>query len=208
MARVGLFGGSFNPPHLAHLILAERARVERGLDRVLFIVAGSPPHKGARPLAPGPDRFHMVELAIQGNPAFEATDLELKTTGASYTLRTVRRLRRQVAAGDELFLMMGGDSLLELPTWWHAAELVREVPIIAFERPGSRLNEGLDALAAHFGEEWVRQVRELLVPAPLLDISATEVRERARAGLSIRYMVPEPVRAYILERGLYSGPNG
>ena len=203
-ARIGVFGGSFNPPHVAHLILAERARVERTLDRVLFVVAGQPPHKASRPLAPGPDRLRMVELAIEGNPAFEAADLELKRDGASYTLLTIRELRRRLGPEAELFLLVGGDSLLELPTGWRAEELVREVPIIAFGRPGNPLDAGVDGLAAHFGQAWVRQVRELMVAAPQMDISATEVRERVRAGLSVRYMVPEAVRAYIAERGLYA----
>jgi nicotinate-nucleotide adenylyltransferase len=201
--RIGVFGGSFNPPHMAHLVLAERARVERALDRVLFVVAGHPPHKAPRPLAPGPDRLRMAELAIQGNPAFQACDLELKKPGASYTLQTVRELRTSLGPGARLFLMMGGDALLDLPTWWHAAELAREVPIIAFGRPGSALGAELDGLARHFGEGWVRQVRALMVTAPLMEISATQVRERVRAGLSVRYMVPEAVRAYIEERGLY-----
>ena len=207
-ARIGVFGGSFNPPHVAHLILAERARVERALDRVLFVVAGQPPHKTPRPLAPGPDRLRMVELAIEGNPAFEAEDLELKRQGASYTLLTIRELRARFGAEAELFLLMGGDSLLDLPAWWRAEELVREAPIIAFGRPGNSLDAGLDGLAAHFGEAWVRQVRELMVQAPQMDISATEVRERVRAGLSVRYMVPEAVWEYIEQRGLYAGAEG
>jgi nicotinate-nucleotide adenylyltransferase len=204
-ARVGIFGGSFNPPHVAHLILAERARVEHILDRVLFVVAGQPPHKAPRPLAPGQDRLRMVELAIEGNPAFEASDMELRRTGASYTLMTVRELRGALGAQAELFLLMGGDSVLDLPGWWHARDLVREVRIVTFGRPGSALGDRLDGLAEQFGSEWVNDVRELMVDAPLMDISATEVRRRVREGLSVRYMVPEAVRRYIEERGLYRG---
>ncbi len=203
--RVGMFGGSFNPPHVAHLILAERARVERALDRVLFVVARQPPHKAPRPLAPAEDRVRMVELAVAGNPAFEASNVELRKPGASYTLRTVRELKAALGAGVELFLMLGGDSVLDLPTWWHAQELAREVKVITFGRPGSALGAKLDSLTEHFGGDWVRQVRELTVEAPLMQISATEIRRRVRAGQSVRYMVPEAVRAYIEERGLYKG---
>jgi nicotinate-nucleotide adenylyltransferase len=205
-ARVGLFGGSFNPPHVGHLVLAEWAHAERALDRVLFVVAGQPPHKAPRPLAPAADRLRMVGLAIEGNPAFEACDLELRRTGASYTLQTVRELRGGLGADVELFLIVGGDSLLELPTWWHAQELAREVPIISFGRPGTALESGLDGLAAHFGQEWVLRTRELMVDAPLMEVSATAVRQRVRDGLSVRYMVPEAVRAYIEERRLYRAP--
>ena len=201
--RIGVFGGSFNPPHVAHLILAERARTERALDRVLFVVAGRPPHKAPRPLAPAEDRLRMVELAVADNPAFEVSDVELRADGASYTLRTIRALKRALGPDAELLLMMGGDSLLDLPTWWHAQELAREVAIVTFARPGSELGGKLDTLAEHFGGDWVNRVRELMVQAPLMEISATDVRRRVRDGRSVRYMVPEAVRAYIEERGLY-----
>jgi nicotinate-nucleotide adenylyltransferase len=205
MTRIGIFGGSFNPIHLAHLILAERALQERALDRILFIPALRPPHKPQRPVAPAEHRMRMVELAIEGNPAFEASRIELERRGPSYTLVTVRQLRESLGPAAELFLLLGADSVHDIPTWWRAQELVREVEIIAFERPGYSLEEDIEALAGLFGEGWVRKVQELKVQAPLIGISATEIRERVRAGKSIRYMVPEAVRQHIFQYSLYAG---
>jgi nicotinate-nucleotide adenylyltransferase len=203
MTRVGVFGGSFNPIHLAHLILAERVRCERALDRILFVPAGRPPHKPQTPLAPAADRLRMVELAIEGNPAFEAVPLELECEEPSYTLLTVRRLREQLGPRAALFLILGSDSVRDIPTWWRADELVQEADIIAVERPGCPLEAAIGEPAGRYGRGWAGRVKELAVRAPLLAISATEVRERVRRGLSIRYLVPEPVRQYILAHGLY-----
>jgi len=207
MARAGIFGGSFDPIHVGHLILAERARAERALDRVLFIPAGRPPHKPRQPLAPARDRLEMVRLAVRGNPAFEPSSIELDRDGPSYTLLTVRELRAQIGSADELFLVLGADSVRDIPNWWRASELVREVDIIAFDRPACTVEQAVDGLVKHFGRTWADRVLELKVDAPLLGISATEIRERLARGRSIRYMVPEAVRAYIMERGLY-GPAG
>jgi len=202
MSRTGIFGGSFNPIHVAHLIMAERAVGERRLDRVLFIPAGQPPHKPRAPVACAEHRLCMVELAIAGNRAFEVSRIELDGVGPSYTLSTVRVLRRQMP-DDELFLMLGGDSLRDVGAWWRADELVQEIDIIAFDRPGAALDEALAGLADRFGQVWAERTARLRVEAPLLDISATEIRRRVRKGLSIRYLVPEAVRQHILDHGLY-----
>ncbi|MCD6416394.1 MAG: nicotinate-nucleotide adenylyltransferase [Planctomycetes bacterium] len=203
MARIGILGGSFNPVHVAHLVLAEWVRVDRQLERVLFLPAGRPPHKSRAPLAPARHRARMLELALEGNRAFEMCRVELDSEGPSYTLRTVRQLRRRFGQADELFLLLGADSLLDLPHWWQARKLVEEVSIIAFGRPGYELERRWPELADEFGGDWVRVVKDLMVAAPLLNISATAIRERLRAGLSIRYLVPEPVREYILAQRLY-----
>jgi len=177
MARTGIFGGSFDPVHVGHLILAERVRSERGLDEVLFVPAPRPPHKSDRPLIEARHRMRMVELAIEGNPAFKALSLEMERKGPSYTLTTV---------------------------WWRAEELVCEVDIIAFDRPGRTVEEALTRLQGVFGEAWADRVRELKVDAPLLDISATGIRRRIGEGKSVRYLVPEAVRIYIMDNGLYA----
>jgi len=203
MARIGIFGGSFDPVHVGHLVLAEWARVERELDEVLFVPAGRPPHKPAGPLAPAEHRLRMLELAVGDNAAFRVSRVELDAEGPCYTLLTVRRLKGQRPDG-ELFLLMGGDSLLDLPNWWRAEELASEVAVIAFDRPGALLADGLDGLASRFGEGWARRVMELRVEAPLLQVSATAIRQRVRRGLSVRYLVPEPVRRYIEQHGLYA----
>ncbi len=203
--RTGIFGGSFDPVHVAHLILAERVRETRSLDRVLFIPARRPPHKPERELGPGPQRLQMLRLAIEGNPAFEALPVELEREGPSYTLQTVRELRERLGEAAQLYLIVGGDSLREIPTWWHAEELVREVAIIAVPRPGSPIEEALAEPAERFGDDWAARTRRLAVEAPLMEVSATEVRRRVREGLSIRYLVPEAVRKHILFAGLYAG---
>jgi nicotinate-nucleotide adenylyltransferase len=202
--RAGIFGGSFDPVHVAHLVLAERVREARSLDTVLFIPARRPPHKAGRELEPGRERLHMLRLAIEGNPAFQALPVELEREGPSYTLQTVRQLRERLGAAAELYLVVGGDSLEEIPTWWRADELVREIEIVAVPRPGSPVGVALEGLAGRFGAEWAARTRELAVQVPLMEVSATEVRRRVREGLSIRYLVPEAVREHILSAGLYS----
>jgi nicotinate-nucleotide adenylyltransferase len=204
MSRAGIFGGSFDPIHVAHLAVAEAALAGGRLDQVLFVPAGTPPHKPVQPEASDAERLHMVELAIAGHPAFQAVAIELERQGPSYTLLTVRELRRRLP-GTDLFLILGGDSVRDLPTWWRADDLVREIDVIAFDRPGAMLRDSLPALAGRFGDRWVKRVEELRIEAPLLDVSATEVRRRVRAGQSIRRLVPASVRAYIEERGLYRG---
>jgi len=203
MARIGLFGGSFNPVHTAHLILAERVREEAALDRVLFVPAGQPPHKPDVPLAPAEQRVRMLELAVADNPFFGVSTLEVRRPGPSYTLTTVRELRHELGERARLFLVVGADSILDMPRWWHADELVREVEILGVARPGFPLDD-LSELEACFGGARVAEIRGSIVKAPLLAVSATEVRERVRRGLSIRYLVPEPVRQHILASGIYS----
>ena len=204
MARIGLFGGCFNPVHCAHLILAERVREQAALDKVLFVPVRVPPHKPDLALAPARDRLRMLQLALAGNPHFETCTIELDREGPSYTLLTVRQLKRELGCGCELFLIVGSDSIRDMPRWWHAGELVREVEILGVQRPGFPL-EDLSELQACFGAELVGRVRQSIVSAPLLGISATDIRERVRQRRSIRYLVPEPVRQHILSRGLYAG---
>ncbi len=205
MASIGILGGSFNPLHLAHLIVAERVRGERGLDRVLFIPAAQPPHKPRQCLAPAADRLKMVRLAIRDNPAFTVDPLELEREGPSYTLTTVRELQQRLGARDRLCLLLGADSVLDLENWWRADELAHAVDIVAFNRPGHPLDGEWEELGRRFGRHWAERLRRSRVQVPQLDISATEIRERVRRGLSIRYLVPEPVRCHIEEQGLYRG---
>ncbi len=202
MNRTGLFGGSFNPVHIAHLILAERVREEADLDRVVFVPARRPPHKPERPLAGGHHRIQMLERAIGDHPRFETSTAELDRAGPSYTLRTVRAFRENLDEESELYLLLGGDSVLDLPNWWRAHELVEEVSLIAVERPGYRLDD-LSVVSDAFDEEVVSQIRQNLVQMPLMDLSATDIRRRRQEGLSIRYLVPDSVREYICQEGLY-----
>jgi len=202
MIRVAIFGGSFDPVHLAHLVLAEYAREARSLDKVVFVPAARAPHKPQGPLAPGKDRLEMLRLAVEHNPHFEVSAMELERDGLSYTLMTVRETARSLGSECEMHLIVGSDSLHDLPNWWHADELVREARVLCLERPGFPLG-CMDELKACFGAQAVAAIREGIVEAPLLQISSSDIRRRIAQGRSIRYLVPDPVCKYIAARGLY-----
>lgn len=191
--RVGLFGGSFNPPHLAHLIVAEQVREQVQLDQVLWIPCHLPPHKEEQELAPSHHRLAMVRLAIEDNPFFDASDIEIRRGGRSYTIDTIRELQAQ-HSDWELMLILGEDSWRSLHTWRAPEEIVARVSLIVYQRPGAPDHLVDPRLKAY----------AIFVEAPLLEISATEIRQRCRQGHSIRYLVPEPVRQYIHEHQLYT----
>jgi nicotinate-nucleotide adenylyltransferase len=202
--RVGCFGGTFDPVHCGHLILAESCREALGLDLVRFVVAGAPPHKAARVHATAADRLAMARLAITGNPAFVVDDRETRRTRLSFTIDTVREMRAESPA-DELVWLIGADTLPELPAWREAAALVDLVTIATASRPGSDPEVALRSLSAPFGPERVRRLREHLVTMPLVGISSTEVRARVAAGRSVRYLVPDGVARHLADTGLYRG---
>ena len=183
--RLGLFGGTFNPIHVGHLVLAETAREHLALDRVLFIPAASPPHKRARDLLPGATRLRLVQLAIRDHPAFVASDIELTRPGPSYSIETVRCLRRQLPAAT-LFLLIGED-MLEV-RWRAWDELRRLCTIAAARRPES-------PPASCRGVRWL--------PMPQLAIASSDIRKRLAAGRSIRYLVPSAVERHIRQHRLY-----
>ncbi len=190
--NVGLFGGSFNPPHLAHLIVAETVREQFWLDQVWWIPARRPPHKAEEALVSSQHRLEMTRRATQDHPAFAVSDVEVRRADASYTVETVRAL--QAAHPDYVFsLLLGGDSLRDFGTWRQPGEIVARVPLIVYRRPGAADIEVEPYLAG----------RVRFAEAPLLEISGTEIRARLREGRSIRYLVPDAVRAYIEEHGLY-----
>lgn len=188
--RIGLLGGTFDPVHLGHLLLAEGAREALSLDHLLWIPAHVAPHKPAGPEASPEDRCRMVELAIQGHPHFRLSRLELDRPPPSYTIETVLRLQRDFpGSGNEWYFLLGAEAAAGLPSWRESQRLFVLVQFVAVPRPGvpvSRLPE---------------QVRPL--PVQTLDISASEIRQHVREGRSIRYRVLEPVRRFIEEKGLY-----
>lgn len=190
--KVGIFGGSFNPPHLAHLIMAERVREQFGLDQVLWIPNRIPPHKLEAGLVAPAHRLAMTRLAVEGNPAFTVSDVELRRDGVSYTLDTVRSLQEAMPE-NEYHLIIGEDSLRDFPTWHRPEEIVRRVPLIVYRRPGVVIDSLPDYISA----------RVRFAEAPLIEISGTDIRARLRAGRSIRYLVTEPTRTYIEKHGLY-----
>jgi nicotinate-nucleotide adenylyltransferase len=201
VAKVGLFGGSFDPIHCGHLLVAEQAREQLGLDGVVFVPGNRPPHKLGKRLAPPADRLRMVALAVEGHPGFEASDVELGRDGPSYTIVTVQQLG--AAHPDwQVYFLIGADTLPELPTWYHVAELADLCQFAVFGRPGSSLDD-TQALRGTLSDRQIAAIRRHSFAIPLMGVSSTDVRRRVREGRSIRYLVPEPVRLYIHEHGLY-----
>ena len=206
MARVGILGGSFNPPHRGHLALARAAREALRLDEVILVPAARPPHKpGDLELASPHDRLRMTRLAARGE-GFLVSDLELKRLGPSYTIDTVRALRAR-REGDQLFFLIGADTVGELPTWKGADELVREVDFVPVNRPGFDLEQGLEVVAREFGDDVAAGLRARAITMPPQPISSTEVRRRVLAGGGDdgdwRDLLPVAVADYIRAEGLY-----
>ncbi|MBI3317635.1 MAG: nicotinate (nicotinamide) nucleotide adenylyltransferase [Candidatus Omnitrophica bacterium] len=202
--KIGIFGGTFNPVHLGHLLLAEGARERLKLDLVLWVPARLPPHKSVSGEVSSEERCRMVELAIEGHPAFRLSRVELNRTGPSYAIDTIRELQSQFPGKKtEWVFLVGSDTARELPTWKQIGELMTLIQFAAVPRPRggtfrphlSRLPERrrISALPA--------AVEEIPVKTP--DISSSEIRQRLREGRSIRYWVPEAVRLHIEEGDLY-----
>jgi nicotinate-nucleotide adenylyltransferase len=185
--RWGLLGGSFNPVHHGHLITALRAAEAVNLDRVLFIPAAVSPLKNGDDLAPAAHRWAMLRLALRGNRLFEASDLELRRGGISYTVDTLRELRKKTRA--RLYWILGTDAARLLPRWKSIEEARRLADFIIVTRPGDRV----------IG----KQPKDHIVKAPLLEISSSEIRERVRKGLTVRYLLPDSVERYLRGKGLY-----
>lgn len=198
--RLGLFGGTFDPIHLGHLLLAERARETLALDQVLFMPARIPPHKLHQAITPGPVRLEMIRLAIAENPAFAVSGLELARQGPSYTVDTLRSLRAQ-GPDDQLYLLVGSDTLRELPTWHAPESIARLARIAVARRPGEPIVELPPVPAGDKLVPWT--MAEHVIEMPLIELSGRELRERVRSGRSIRYAVASSVEAYILANGLY-----
>jgi len=201
-ARLGLFGGSFDPIHFGHLISARSIAEQLGLSRVVLIPAARPPHKLGARLTDGAHRLAMIRLAVHNDALFEVNDLELRRAGPSYTIDTVQTLQGSLGSGIELHWIIGLDSLPELATWHRISELVDMVRIVTAKRPGS-VDPDLTRLRAVLGAPAVERLQTMRVETPAIEISASDIRRRVGAGLSIRYLCPEPVVEYIGIHGLY-----
>jgi len=197
--RLGVFGGTFDPIHVGHLIIAEEARARVGLDRVLFVPTLIPPHKSQRPLATSEDRYRMVQVAIEDNPGFAVSNIELNRHGPSFTVDTLHTIRAEYGPEVELYFVMGTDSLYGLKTWHRRQEILRLARIIAVTRPGFDVD--WSALEAQM--PGISRVTELL-ETTCLGVSSTDIRARLRRGFPIRYQVPATVEAYIREHHLYT----
>lgn len=189
---IGLFGGSFNPPHVAHCLVAETVRDQFGFEEIWWVPSHHPPHKTEEELASAKHRLAMTKQAAAVHPAFRVCDIELRREGVSYTVDTLRALQDEYP-DVSFWLIIGSDSLRDFGSWHCPNEIMNRVPVVVYKRPGalSSVGESRFANRVHFAD------------APLLEIAGTEIRARCRKGRSIRYLVPEPVRAYIEEHGLY-----
>lgn len=199
---IGVFGGTFDPIHVAHLAVAEAARDTYGLRRVLFVPAAQPPHKPGRTITAVEHRLAMVEAAIAGNAGFKVSRLEVDRPGPSYTVDTLLALR-QADPDGRLALILSAESFAELPTWHRAEGITELADLIVAPREGYL---AVDATSVE-GDGAARDARVAHLDGPRIRLSASEIRERAAAGRSIRYLVPDAVAAYIGDHGLYQHPR-
>jgi nicotinate-nucleotide adenylyltransferase len=200
--RLGLFGGTFDPIHLGHLILAEACREACGLDRVWFVVTASPPHKG-RDRTPVAHRLEMARVAVAGHAAFEVSEIEAQGAGPHYSYQTLERLASE-RPGDELYFLIGADSLIDLPTWRHPERVAAAATIVVVNRPGLD-REAVPPSPEVLGPD-ARPPRFVAVPP--IGIASSDLRTRRAEGRSIRYQVPRGVEAYIEAHGLYPASPG
>jgi nicotinate-nucleotide adenylyltransferase len=197
--KIGILGGTFDPPHIGHLWLATLAADALGLDRVLLMPAARPPHKSGRKITNAADRVLMARLAISGDPLLEISLIEMERPGPSYTVESLEALRERHGAGTRFFLLMASDSLAQIGSWREPHRLLELAEWGVGPRPGTPMPEP-DALRQRFGPA---ADRVHLLEGPSLEVSGTEIRQRVAAGRTIRYLVPRAVEELIRERGLY-----
>ncbi len=190
--NIGIFGGTFNPPHYGHLVVAERVREQLGLQKVLFVPSATSPHKQHLDIIDPALRMQMVQLALRGQECFEPSPVEMDRGGVSYTIDTLERIRQEYP-GAELYLLIGMDNLDEFDTWKSPEKIVELSTVVVMTRPGFR--PGVD-------EHGIRK-SFVFCQVPEIGISSSEIRARVKQGKSIRFLVPEPVEAYIHAHGLY-----
>lgn len=201
-ASVGLMGGTFDPIHLGHLLTAEEVRIQFGLEQVIFVPTGHPPHKGSRSISDPEHRYMMTVLATIANPYFTVSrfEIELPPGTVSYTIDTVRYFYDYFGSKCKLYFITGADAILEILTWKDYLELLSICSFIAVTRPGY----GLDKLAETIAGSCPEALPDIhLLEIPAVAISSTLIRRRVAEGKSVKYMAPEPVTQYIIKNGLY-----
>ncbi len=197
VGALGVLGGTFDPIHVGHLILGEHVAESLGLEKVLFVPAGTPGHKRPDAVTSPEHRCRMTALAIADNPRFELCTVDLARQGVTYTVDTLGDLRR-LYPNQELFFIIGSDNLLDLPNWREPERVLALCYLAVVFRPGFPIHEVQDKLGALYIRERMR-----FVPSVAIEISSTSIRQRIKEGRSVRYLIPEPVAAYIKEHRLY-----
>jgi len=197
LTRVGVFGGTFDPIHIGHLIIASEMKYALDLDRILFVLAARPPHKTEQEITSDHHRMAMLQSALKGQPDFEASDIELNRSGVSYTADTLDELTRQNPS-DQFVFLMGEDSLRDLPRWHDPKRILRLAEIGVAARPGVEVD--LSSIHAAIPRS---KGRIHLVETPEIGISARDIRERVATGKPVAYQVPYPIEEYIRDHGLY-----
>ncbi|WP_298704227.1 nicotinate-nucleotide adenylyltransferase [uncultured Veillonella sp.] len=196
--RIGIFGGTFNPIHMGHLMIAELALEAYELERVIFVPSYHPPHKDSDVIAAS-YRYDMTAIAIRDNPRFTISDIEFKREGPSYTIDTVKYFHSIYGEDKEYYFIAGTDTIQDLPNWKYIDELLALCYFIGAIRPDG--SETIDNIIEYFGDVGKKQIHRLLVPT--MNLSATDLRARLRDNRSVRYMVPKAVVHYIKEHNIY-----
>ena len=199
--RIGILGGTFDPPHLGHLLIAETARVALQLESVLFVPAGEPWLKSGQQITAATHRLCMVELAVADNPRFHVCDCEVRRTGATYTVDTLRQLRSAHPGATELYFIVGSDVLCQFHRWKEPEAILSLCRLAVIDRPGGP-EDGMATLARRFPTAMAKGAVVSLA-GPRVDFSASELRRILAAGQSARYQIPDTVAQYIKEHDLY-----
>lgn len=197
--KIGILGGTFDPIHLGHLIMADQVLDILNLDKVVFIPTGRPPHKDEKNIRSSKDRMEMVDLAIRSNTHFESSDIEIKENKLSYTVDTIKKLE-EIYPEDELYFIVGGDSLLSLDSWKGHGEIIASIGIVVVNRITAN-KEKIKKKIDYYNKTFSGNV--CLVDCPVIDISSTGIRRRVKESRTINYLVPEGVKKYIIDNNLY-----
>lgn len=205
-SRIGVLGGTFNPVHMGHLILAQSAVEAFDLSAVLFVPCGNPPHKDSSVLIAASHRMAMLEAAVESDLRFEVCDIEVKRAGRSYSVDTVTELQKMYP-GAELYFIIGTDTLLELHLWKNIHDLLKLCRFVTFIRPGFDVGS-IAAKDLHLDSPWPERLLQGVTQGRLIDVSSSDIRHRIAEGMSIRYLVPPAVEMYIAEHGLYGSGSG
>lgn len=190
--KIGILGGTFDPIHIGHLILAEEVKNKLGLDGVIFTPCMHPPHKTKRKPSPAKDRFRMTQLAIEGNRSFSISDIELKRGGVSYTVDTLRQLK-EIHPRSEIYFLTGADMLEEIHTWREPEEVYKLAKMVIATRPGFDKFDPKNRYAQ----------KSTIVEITGVDVSSSQIREKVKKGQSIKYLVPSRVEDYVKKKKLY-----